>query len=100
MRILSTKRLKNFWENPNYSDSKDDLEVWVSIVKKANWQNTNEVVSEFPSADNVGNKRIIFNIKGNKYRLIVLFRYDLQRVYIRFIGTHKEYDKIEDIKNI
>lgn len=69
-------------------------------MKNSNYQNVNDVKTETPSADQVGNNRVVFNICRNKYRLIVVFGYIMQAIYIRFIGTHKEYDKIEDIKNI
>lgn len=100
MRIISTTRLKSFWKNPKYSDSEQKLKSWIDFVKKASWENSNEVQQDFPEADNVGNKRVVFNIKGNKYRLIVMFLYKKQRAYIRFIDTHEEYDKITNIKNI
>ena len=100
MRIISTKRLKNFWENPIYTDSEKYLREWIDFVKATEWNNSNEVLEDYPNADNVGNKRIVFNIKGNKYRLIVMFLYHKQLAYIRFIDTHKEYDKITDIKSI
>ncbi|MCK4662544.1 MAG: type II toxin-antitoxin system HigB family toxin [Bacteroidales bacterium] len=98
MRIIAKRTLKEFWMQ--YSDSKDILIEWHNIVSKANWQNPNEVKMVFPSADNVGNNRLVFNISHNKYRLIAVFRYKIQMVYIRFIGTHKEYDKINNIKEI
>ncbi|MCE6989064.1 type II toxin-antitoxin system HigB family toxin [Dyadobacter sp. CY323] len=69
-------------------------------MKNASYQSPNEVIESNPRSDTVGNRRIVFNICHNKYRLIALFRYNMQRVYIRFLGTHKEYDKITDIKNI
>lgn len=87
-----------FWEK--YPDAEQYLKVWNKKIKEATYKNANEVRNETPTADHVGNNRVVFNIAGNKYRLIVLFRYDLQKAYIRFVGTHKEYDQIKDIKNI
>ncbi len=98
MRIITKGTLKFFWDQ--YPDSEQELKFWYSKIQKASYQNPNEVKKDTPSADNMGNNRFVFNICHNKYRLIVVFRYRLQRVYIRFIGTHKEYDKISDIKNI
>lgn len=98
MRIITKGTLRSFWEQ--YPDSEQELKYWYRKMDKAAYQNPNEVKSETPSADNVGNNRFVFNICHNKYRLIAGFRYGLQRVYIRFIGTHKEYDRITDIKHI
>lgn len=98
MRVISVKALRLFWEK--YPDAEQSLKSWNKKIKEANYKNANEVKNETPTADQVGNNRVVYNIVGNKYRLVVLFRYDLQKVYIRFIGTHKEYDQIKDIKNI
>ena len=98
MRIIAKKTLKEFWIKNK--DSEEQLTEWHNVVSKADWKNPSDVKSVYPSADNVGNNRMIFNICHNKYRLIVVFRYKIQMVYIRFIGTHKDYDKITDIKNI
>lgn len=98
MRIITKATLQTFWEE--YPDSEQELKYWHEKMKKANYNSPNDVIRDNPKTDTVGNNRIVFNICHNKYRLIVLFRYRLQAVYIRFIGTHKEYDKIENIKNI
>lgn len=90
--------LKEFWIR--YPDAEQELKYWHQKIKEADYRSPNEIIHDNPTADVVGNNRIVFNICRNKYRLIVLFRYTLQRAYIRFIGTHKEYDKIVDIKNI
>jgi mRNA interferase HigB len=98
MRVITLGKLREFWEQ--YPDSEQELKYWNAKMKKANYQNSNDVIRDTPTADTVGNNRIVFNICHNKYRLIALFRYNLQRVYIRFIDTHKEYDKIKNIKEI
>lgn len=98
MRVISIKVLRQFWQK--YPDAEQHLKIWNKKIKTANYQNANEVKQETPTSDQVVNNRIVFDILRNKYRLIVLFRYDLQKVYVRFIGTHKEYDQIKDIKNI
>jgi mRNA interferase HigB len=98
VRIITKGTLHDFWHK--YPDAEQELKFWYEKVKNAAYQSPNEVIADNPKTDTVGNNRIVFNICRNKYRLIVLFRYNLQRVYIRFVGTHKEYDRISDIKNI
>ena len=98
MRIITKGALKEFWEQ--HPDAEQELKYWYDKIKNASYNSPNEVILDNPKADTVGNNRVVFNICHNKYRLIALFRYNLQRVYIRFIDTHKEYDKIQDIKNI
>ncbi len=93
MRIISVKTLKIFWEI--YPDSKAGLNDWYKKMKKGEYQTPNEVIMDYKNADYVGNTRIIFNIAKNKFRLIVAFRYDKQIFWIKFIGTHKEYDNID-----
>ena len=70
------------------------MKAWFQEASKAEWTTPNEIKSEYPSASIVGNDRIVFNIKGNAYRLIVKINYDYQMIWIRFIGTHAEYDKV------
>ena len=70
------------------------------ISKEAKWECFADIKKTFNSVDSVGNKRYVFNIKGNDYRLIVLIKFTVSHVLIRFVGTHKEYDKIKDIQNI
>jgi len=98
VRIITKGTLKEFWDK--YPDSEQELKYRHDQIKSAYYSSPNEIVRDNPRADIVGNNRIVFNICHNKYRLLILFRYNLQRAYIRFIGTHKEYDKIEDIKNM
>ena len=98
MRIITKGTLKEFWIR--YPDAEQELKYWHQSIKEADYRSPNEIIQDNPTADVVGKNRVVFNICRNKYRLIVLFRYTLQRAYIRFIGTHKEYDKIVDIKNI
>lgn len=95
MRIISKKQLKEFYENPLYSDSKNSLESWYKEVLKTNWKNPNEIKEQYKSASIVGNNRVVFNIHGNKYRLIIAINYPAQIVFIRFVGTHKQYDAID-----
>ena len=94
MRIISKKTLKDFYEQKLYKDSKNSLEAWHQEVLKADWNNPNEVKKQFGNASIVGDNKIIFNIHGNKYRLIVKINYFAKIVFIKFIGTHKQYDSI------
>jgi len=98
MHVISVSTLKAFWEK--YPDAEGALRAWHSEIKKATYLNPNEVIQDYPMADVVKNNRIVFNICLNRYRLIVTFRYKYKRVYIRFIGTHEEYDSIKGIANI
>lgn len=98
MRIITYKRIKEFIEI--HADSKNSLNLWYHAVKSKNWDNINDLKQDFNSVDYVGNHRFVFNIKGNNYRLIAIVSFNAKKVYIRFIGTHPEYDKIKDIKNI
>ena len=93
MRVIAKKILRGFWEK--HSDREQQLKAWFKEVSKAKWKNPNEIKSEYPSASILNNNRICFNIKGNNYRLIVKINYEYQMVWIRFIGTHGEYDKID-----
>lgn len=92
MRVIAKKILREFWEKHN--DCEQQLKSWFQEVSKAEWTSPNEIKSEYPSASIIGNDRIVFNIKGNTYRLIVKINFDYLMVWIRFIGTHAEYDKI------
>jgi mRNA interferase HigB len=93
MRIISIKKLKKFWKK--YPDSNQSLRSWYEEVKKSNWNKTSDVKSLYKTASILSSNRIVFNIKGNKYRMVVAVRYKFKIVYIRFVGTHKEYDKID-----
>ena len=95
MRVISVKKLKDFWEHPVYTDSEVSLRAWYAEAREAEWKNPGEVKEKYRSASIPGNNRIVFNIKGNKYRLVVAVRYEFGIVYVRFVGTHEEYDKID-----
>ena len=98
MRIIAKRTLQNFWEQ--YPKSKQPLLAWYQVFDKNDFEAINEVKQIFGSADFVGNNKIIFNICGNHYRLIVKINFVTQIVYIKFIGTHNEYDKLIDIKDL
>lgn len=92
MHIISRPVLIKFWEK--HKDAEIPLRVWFKKVDKAKWNSINELKKEFSTADYIGNNRVIFDIKGNKYRIITVIFFERQKVYIRFVGTHAEYDKI------
>ena len=98
MRIVTFKRIQEFSEH--HSDAQSALTIWYHTTASKVWKNLAEIKSTFNSVDYVGNSRYVFNIKGNKYRLIAIISFNAQKVYIRFIGTHADYDKIVDIKNM
>ena len=92
-RIIAKSTLREYWEkNP---DCEQHLRTWYETAKKSNWQTPNDVKRTYRNASFVGNNRVVFNIKGNEYRLIVKFNYERSWAFIRFIGTHKEYDKVD-----
>lgn len=93
MHVISRLKLIKFWEK--HKDAETPLRVWFKKVEQAKWKNVNELKADFPSADYVGNDRVVFDIKGNKYRIVVLVFFSGQKMFIRFVGTHAEYDKID-----
>ncbi len=97
MRIVTLKTLKDY--AINHPELKYILMDWYDKVTDAVWGNLSDIKNDFNSVDYVGNNRYVFNIKGNKYRLVVIIIFISKKVYIRFVGTHSEYDKI-DCKNI
>lgn len=92
MRVIAKSTLKEFWDK--HKDSEQSLLSWYKVAKRANWENFEEVKAQFGSSKILGQDRIIFKIKGNKYRLIVKVTFVHQIIWIRFIGTHGEYDNI------
>ncbi|HMR85288.1 MAG TPA: type II toxin-antitoxin system HigB family toxin [Niabella sp.] len=98
MRIFTEQTLKQFSER--HPEAKTALQEWAKIVKRSEWTNFADIKSTFNTVDNVGNGRYVFNIKGNSFRIVAVIRFQIQFVYIRFVGTHKEYDTVNDIKNI
>lgn len=99
MRIIAFRTLREFWERPEYADSETSLRSWYHDAKSSDWSNSNELKQQYKNASIVGEGRVVFNIKGNSYRLVVLIDYEFQVIFIRFIGTHKQYDLI-NVKTI
>ena len=94
MRIIAFRTLREFFEKTENNDSEASLRSWYYEVKKAEWNNSNELKQQFTNASIVGTGRVVFNIKGNSYRLVVAIDYEFHVIFIRFIGTHEQYDKI------
>ena len=99
MRIIAFRTIREFFERPANADSEISLRAWYHDAKTAEWENSNELKEQYKNASIVGDGRVVFNIKGNDYRLVVAIDYEFQVIFIRFIGTHKKYDKI-DVKTI
>lgn len=93
MRILAVSTLKKFWKR--YPDAEAGLRMWFTKIESKIYNTPNEVIIDFKGADYVGNERIVFNIARNKYRLIVAFNYDFGICFVKFIGSHAAYDKID-----
>lgn len=91
MRVISVRALRDFWAK--HTDAEEPLRAWFKEAQRANWASTADVKARYPAASFVGKNRIVFNIKGNKYWLIVIFR--PPHVFIRYLGTHSEYDRID-----
>jgi len=98
MRIITFKRIQEFSEK--HADAEIPLRFWYSVTSNRDWKSLLDIKRDFNSVDYIGNHRFVFNIKGNSYRLIAIISFPAKKVYIRFIGTHSEYDKIKDIQNI
>ena len=95
MRIVSHRKLKEFYEMPGHEDAEAALERWYEITEAAEWQSYADMKNDFGAVDAVGNQRYVFNIRGNKYRLVVVVKFVMGYVFIRFVGTHEEYDRID-----
>jgi mRNA interferase HigB len=95
MRIISRKTLREFWEKRGHADSEPPLKAWFREASKGDWGNPTAIKRVFRSASIVGNSRVVFNIGGNKYRLVVKVNYPYRVMYIRFVGTHRDYDEID-----
>jgi mRNA interferase HigB len=92
-RIFAKSTLREFWEK--YPESEQYLKTWFDTVRSSDWRNPNEVKKTYANASILKDNRIVFNIKGNTYRLLAKFNFEKQWVFIRFIGTHEQYDKVD-----
>lgn len=95
MRVVSHRKLKDFYQTPGREDAEVALERWYEITESAEWSSFADIKADFGSVDYVGNQHYVFNIKGNTYRLVVVIKFIMGYVFIRFVGTHEEYDKID-----
>ena len=96
MRIISKRTLREFWgSSPQYHDAKPSLEAWYEESSKAVWKTPQDIKQKYRSASILKNHRVVFNIAGNKYRLVISIDYGRQACFIKFIGTHKQYDAID-----
>ena len=98
MRVISFSIIRDFVAK--HADADVAMRDWYKRVCKANWNSLADIKQTFNTADYVGNDRYVFDIKGNNYRIVAIVLFINKKVYIRFVGTHEEYDRIKDIKNI
>ena len=96
MNVISRRTLKEFYYK--HADARDPLETWYKVCRKAEWSNFNDVKLAYPTADWVGDNKVVFNIKGNKYRLIVRFSFRYKSIAIKWQGTHAAYNEIDVLK--
>ena len=95
MRIIAKRTLRDFWQQSRYADSEQPLKAWHSEARKAGWKRPQDVKDQYRHASILPGNRVVFNIAGNKYRLVVKVNYSFGIVYVRFIGTHRQYDAID-----
>ena len=98
MNIVAKKTLVAYYTT--HPQAKDALEEWYTKTRKSHWTNFADIRATFNSVDSVGNQHYVFNIKGNDFRLIVVVQFIHQYVFIRFVGTHAEYDKLKDASHV
>lgn len=101
MRVIAKSRLRRFWESsPKYADAQKQMTEWHNFCASARWSSPHELKADLRSASILKNHRVVFNVCGNKYRIVVLMDYERHGMLIRFVGTHEQYDAIEDIEYI
>ena len=93
MRIIALSTLRTFWER--HPDAEIPLRAWHALASRANWKTPADIKAAYRNASFVADRRVVFNIKGNDFRLVVAVRYDRGLMYIRFVGSHRQYDKID-----
>lgn len=94
MRVIAKSTLKKFWERPGHGDARGALESWYEETLKASWSSPQAVKDQYATASICGNNRVVFNIGGNKYRLVVEMQYQAGIAWVKFIGTHAQYDHV------
>jgi len=95
MRIIAKSTLKKFWEHHGHTDAQGPLESWYEEASHANWISPQSIKAQYRNASICGNNRVVFNIAGNKYRLVVEMQYRAGIAWVKFVGTHAQYDKID-----
>jgi mRNA interferase HigB len=93
MRIVAISTLRTFWEK--HPNAREPLSAWATVVSHANWKQPADVKADYGNASVLKNRRVVFNIKGNDYRLVAAIAYRMGTVYVKFVGTHKQYDAID-----
>jgi mRNA interferase HigB len=95
MRIIAKSTLRKFWEQPGYADAQGPLESWYDEAAQADWTSPQDIKRHYRNASLCGNNRVVFNIGGNKYRLVVEMQYRAGIAWVKFVGTHARYDMID-----
>ena len=95
MSIIAKRALREFWEAPKYTDAKGPLQAWHAGAKKAIWATPHDIKGQYHNASIIKGNRAVFNVGGNKYRVVAAIDYTRQIVFIRFVGTHRQYDLID-----
>ena len=95
MRVIAKRTLRQFWEEPDHGDAERPLTQWYHMMTRACWATPQAVKADISTAIVLKGGRVVFNIAGNKYRVIVAIRYDLQIAWVRFVGTHAQYDRVD-----
>ena len=94
MRVIAKSRLRQYWQSRQYRKAEQPLRAWHDEISKGSWKNFNDLKKDYPHSSIVGNNRVVFDILGNQFRLVVKFEFRMNAVFIRFFGNHQEYDKI------
>jgi mRNA interferase HigB len=94
MRVIAKRTLREFYTQPSCRDAKGPLEAWHAEAVKANWRSPHDIKAQYRSASVISDAVVVFNIAGNKYRLVVKVDYQRQALYVKFVGSHAEYDKL------
>jgi mRNA interferase HigB len=95
VRVIARRTLREFWEQRGHGDAQQPLRAWFAEVRHANWRSPADIKASYRNASFLANNRVVFNIAGNKFRLVVALKYSAQLVFIRFVGTHAQYDEID-----
>ena len=98
MRVISRKAIRDFWQRREHADAEQPLKAWFREVSRADWSSPAAVKAAYRGASVIGDRRIVFNVAGNKYRVVVKVNYPYRVIYIRFVGTHRQYDLIDATK--